>query len=265
MKRYYDSINNRLVYCKQTASPDFWDSHWRSEVFNNFIRIRNPFVTKFTRRYLPEGSKILEGGCGRGQNVYTLRKIGYCAYGVDFAPETVALVNQYAPELDVQIGDVRSLPFEDGYFDGYWSMGVIEHFFQGYDTILSEMARVVREDGYLFLTFPRMSFLRKIKARIGHYQIVPRGFDPEVHHFYQFALRAENVIDDINRLGFELITKTGFDGLKGLKDEIKPLKRSLQKIYDNSNILTRLIKIIVEPFLSPLSGHCALLVLRKNP
>jgi len=119
MKRYYDSINKRLVYCEQVASPDFWDSHWRADDFKKAIWSGNRFVARWTLRYLPTGSKVLEGGCGRGQNVYALKKAGYDAFGVDFAHETVSLVNLLAPEQDIRKGDVRNLPFENCFFDGY--------------------------------------------------------------------------------------------------------------------------------------------------
>ncbi len=265
MTRYYDSLNNRLVYCEQVASPDFWDSHWRAADFEKAIRSGSRFVTRWTRQYLPAGSRVLEGGCGRGQNVYALRQAGYGAFGVDFAYETVSLVNRYAPELDVRKGDVRNLPFEDGFFDGYWSLGVIEHFYQGYGPILREMARVLRGGGYLFLTFPRMSFLRKMKAQLGHYPVMPVAFDPEGSHFYQFALDTENVIDALKLAGFRLIAETGYAGLKGFKDEAGPLKPFLQRIYNSSSLGARMIKVVAESLLNPWCGHSALLVLRKEP
>ena len=43
----------------------------------------------------------------------------------------------------------------------------IEHFIDGYDAILSEMYRVIKEGGYLFLTVPSMSIIRKVKAALG--------------------------------------------------------------------------------------------------
>ena len=47
------------------------------------------------------------------------------------------------PQLDVSYGDVRALEFEDDSFDGYWSLGVIEHFPDGYEDIGQEMTRVI--------------------------------------------------------------------------------------------------------------------------
>jgi len=53
--------------------------------------------------------------------------------------------------------DVRKLNFPDHYFDGYWSLGVIEHFYKGYDEIIHKIYRVLHPGGFLFLTVPEMS------------------------------------------------------------------------------------------------------------
>ncbi len=64
---------------------------------------------------------------------------GYQSAGVDFAKETIERVKEIIPKLDVRVGDVRDLQFPDNYLTGYWSLGVIEHFWDGYYDILEEM------------------------------------------------------------------------------------------------------------------------------
>lgn len=142
---------------------------------------------------------------------------------------------------------------------------MIEHFYEGYGAILDEMTRVIRMGGFLFLTFPVMSFLRKIKAHLGYYSNIPITFDAVREHFYQFALNSEMVIDDLNHAGFRLITEIGYDGLKGFKDEADTLKSLfLQRIYDSSSLLSRGFQTVIEPLISPWCGHCILLVLEKE-
>ena len=104
---------------------------------------------RITARYLPPGSRVLEGGCGRANKVKALADAGFAAVGVDYAAESVELARQVYPGLDIQVGDVRMLPFPDGAFDGYWSIGVIEHFWAGYDDILREARRVLKPGGVL--------------------------------------------------------------------------------------------------------------------
>lgn len=233
MKMYYDKENKRLVQIEERAAvPDFWDRHWEAEKFKGIIEggENNKFVLKTLNKYIPDKKgKILEGGCGMGRVVYCMQAHGYESVGVDFAEKTIERVKETFPELDVRVRDVRDLQFPDNYFTGYWSIGVIEHFWNGYHDILKEMRRVLIPGGYLFLTFPYMSPLRKLKAKLGLYEEF-KGEGKE--NFYQFALDPETVINDFEAIGFKLLDKKPIGGLKGFKDTINMFKPLLQKLYD---------------------------------
>ena len=111
-----------MVFIGNYADNDYWDKHWQQNDFKNAIKETfNPFVVGNTKKYIKKGGKILEGGCGIGQNVYLLNHHGFNTIGIDYAEKTVEKINTYAPELDVRFGDVKNLPFENNSFDGYWS------------------------------------------------------------------------------------------------------------------------------------------------
>jgi len=266
MKTYYDRKQKRLIYFGKKPSRQFWDSHWdRVETdVAGIVETTRTFATLITQRYLkPEHGIILEGGCGRGQNVAALVNNGYRCIGIDWAEKTVSILNKYAPELDIRQGDVRKLPFPDKYFAGYWSMGVIEHFWEGYEPIAREMTRVIKDNGYLFLAFPYMSPLRKIKAGLGIYE---KWNNEGKENFYQFALSKREVVNYFGSLGFALVRSIPFSSTKGLKDEILFLKPLLQKLYDykGNNRLINLFKSYLSIVVAPVASHSILLVLRKN-
>ena len=266
MKVYYDKENRRLVYIGESATPDFWDSHWDAENFRESIEggKNNRFVLKTLNRYISDkNGRILEGGCGRGQVVYCMQAHGYESLGVDFAKKTIEQVKEAIPELDVREGDVRDLPFPDNYFRGYWSLGVIEHFWDGYHDILEEMRRVLVPGGYVFLTFPYMSPLRRLKAKLGLYKEF-KGEGRE--NFYQFALDPDTVIKDFEAIGFKLLDKKPTSGLKGLKDEVSIFKPILQKLYDyqGKSLWIRGFRYMLDKVLAPLgAGHTMFFVFQK--
>ncbi|MFC1534662.1 class I SAM-dependent methyltransferase [Thermodesulfobacteriota bacterium] len=263
-ERYYDPIERRLVYCSQRASPEFWDAHWERNYFEQAIKgQRNWFIIKITRHFLNHGSRVIDGGCGWGDKVYSLNQAGFDAYGVDYTVNTVKLIHQYAPGLKIFHSDVRELPFKTDFFDGYWSLGVIEHFYEGYDSIASEMARVLRPGGYLFLMFPCMSPLRRLKSRLSSYPNLPGSFDPEKDRFYQFALNVDTVVDQLKRLGFHLRFKLRTAGVKGIKDEIPSLKPFLQRLFNSTSLPLKSLRVLLDVLLSPFGGHGILLILRK--
>jgi SAM-dependent methyltransferase len=264
--KYFDPINKQLIFVEKKADPYFWDQHWEAneKIRNEILRIKNTFVSRITKKYLkPEDGYILEGGCGNGINVASLYNSGYKVIGIDYAENTVKTLNKYIPELDIRLGDVRNLTFNDNYFIGYWSLGVIEHFWEGYDLIAKEMSRVLKNGGYLFLAFPYMSPLRRLKAGLGKYKAWKDGHESD--SFYQFALNSETVVEKFRSLGFKLIKSIPFDGVKGIKDEVALLKPVLQNLYEyqGSNLPIRALRKAISVLASSVAGHCILLILRK--
>jgi SAM-dependent methyltransferase len=263
---YYDPARDRLVYIRRSASPDYWDQHWNKQSFSHAIpraRVSN-FVCFYTRKHLAKGAKVLEAGCGRGQFVLGLAAMGYDAHGVDFAPETVRRVREAYPDLQVRFGDVRALPYGDAEFDGYWSLGVIEHFYEGYERVLLEAKRVLKPGGYAFVTFPHLSRLRRLKARLGRYPRFEEG-TVDVKNFYQFALNERTVIRAFEEAGFELVATRRRDGLKGLKDEVEFLKAPLRKFYNARALPARLARYAISLLTAPWTSHSILLILRYTP
>ncbi|MDD3607708.1 MAG: class I SAM-dependent methyltransferase [Candidatus Moranbacteria bacterium] len=265
--KYFDKNNSRLVFQEARSDPDFWDKLWRSDDLKKEILKgkKDRFVSRITKKFIPpsRSNRIIEGGCGKGQFVYSLSLCGYDAYGVDYAKKTIEKINLTMPDLKISCQDVRKMNFPDNFFDGYWSLGVIEHFYEGYDKIVKEAKRVIKPGGYLFLTFPYMSPLRKIKAKLGLYPVFDKN-KFQTDFFYQFALNHKNVTAHFARSGFTLIEKMPLDGIKGLKDEIVVFKPVLQKIYGRDKFVLKVISKMISLVFSNVSGHSMLIILKKR-
>lgn len=269
MSLAFDKKNSRLVYMETKATSEFWDKHWKdADLKKSILAGKNDFlVPVVTRLFLkPHKSvRVLEGGCGKGQYVYALSSLGYDAYGIDYAKNTIDQIQSVMPELKVSHGDVRNLPFPDSHFDGYWSLGVIEHFFDGYESIANEMSRVIKPGGYLFLTFPQMSPLRRMKARMGKYSTFEDSGSNR-SKFYQFALDYRLVMNSLNNKGFKLSFRKTLDGMGGLKRELQSarFKKIFQLLEKSPSLWAKLLRITIDTLLAPFSGHTILMVLKKQ-
>lgn len=251
----------RLVYLEGKATPQFWDHRWQAEGKPGPANLKDEVVT-VTEKYLPRGARILEGGCGRANKVMALSAAGYRATGVDFAEDSVKQARLHYPDLDIRQGDVRSLDFPDGHFDGYWSMGVIEHFWEGYGPILAEAARVLRPNGYLFCTAPWLSPYRVRKVGYSEYPVVEFQSEPE--SFYQFALGRAEVAAQIARHGFELVRWQGLASEVSMMEEMVAFKEQIRWLFGSrGSILKRVLRKVVANALNPYCGHSFLAVARR--
>ena len=263
-RKLYDSQGHRLLFLDREANERFWDEKWESSAKATFANPpRHGLTIRITRRYLAPGSRVLEGGCGLGDVVNALHKAGYAVSGIDYAPKVVQAINAHWPHLNVTEGDVRHLPCEDGLYDGYWSIGVIEHFPDGYDTIAREMQRAVRPGGYLFLSFPSFNPFRQSRAAAGKYPHL--SVNPEaMSDFYQYALNPSDVQANFENLGFKLVEHRGTSSLLGLAEEWR-LAAVTQRFLDlfPSRVGTG-ISMAMDLLIGRYVGHSCLLILRKN-
>jgi ubiquinone/menaquinone biosynthesis C-methylase UbiE len=172
------------------------------------------------------------------------------------------------PELSIDVGDLRRLPYPDNSFDGYWSFGVIEHFWNGYDELLYEARRVLNEGGFLFLTFPTLSPLRQFKWRLGFYSKLPDiKFSKEdgPQGFYQFFLSHREVCSKLDEIGFDVIDHY-FDNVQsGIKQELPRVYRVLSFILRMAPAFVRNKAIALAEEFAFFLGHLSVIVAKKKP
>lgn len=106
---------------------------------------------------LSTDSKVLETGCGAGLLSVALAQRGIHVHAIDSVADMVEQARRHAVEsgtgelLSVNLGNVYSLPFEDGSFDLAIAIGVIP-WLERPELAIQEMARVLKPGGYLILT-----------------------------------------------------------------------------------------------------------------
>jgi SAM-dependent methyltransferase len=107
--------------------------------------------------FVPRGSRILDVGCVPPALLAALDGLGYCGVGVDIAPRRFEeCIAERA--LDVRQADIErdALPFDDASFDAIVLHEVFEHLRINLIATMSELARVLRPGGLLFLSTPNL-------------------------------------------------------------------------------------------------------------
>jgi SAM-dependent methyltransferase len=220
----------RLVWVRQKATPQFWDSHWESLSLSGLIddarndRVLLPVFKKFL---LKTGGLILEGGCGLGQWVCALRGLGYDCVGLESASKTVYTAKGESSEMPIMVGSVLRIPFADQSLSGYISLGVAEHFLAGPTHLLAEASRVLRPGGVLLISVPYLNLIRQLKATLGKYPAVG-NLDKVRENFYQFAFTVGEFEQMLAAYGFMTTALVPYDAKKGFSDEIDLAKRAIQ-------------------------------------
>ena len=104
------------------------------------------------------GMKILDVGCGDGNNTFFFCQLGLTTYGTEIHQEMCQSVREKAKSLGadvtVEIGNNLSLPFEDNFFDYLVSWNVL-HYKNTEENIqagIKEYSRVLKPGGRLVVS-----------------------------------------------------------------------------------------------------------------
>ncbi|MGQ0828893.1 MAG: class I SAM-dependent methyltransferase [Bacteroidota bacterium] len=106
------------------------------------------------KQYIKTG-RFLDVGCGAGFSMKKAIELSCNAYGIDPNPGEHGVGRYNAKEQDLNIikGVSESLPYENLFFDTVYSSHVLEHV-NSVDQTLSEMKRVLKDDGVLIIGMP---------------------------------------------------------------------------------------------------------------
>ena len=143
-------FQNTAAYWKQV-----YEGHGLSAII--YQQRRDKVLQMVDRLALHADSQALEVGCGAGVTSVALAQCGFHVEAVDSVAAMIDLTRQAADHAGVSarvkpsICDVNALAFPDNAFDLLLAIGVIP-WVQSPETVLRQMARVVKPGGYLIVS-----------------------------------------------------------------------------------------------------------------
>lgn len=160
-----------------------------SELNLNYQRYMFEFQTIFSYVSVVQNINILDIGTGMGITPFIFKKFGFNASAIDNSRSCQSLYEYtFQENYDTKILDgikdhinilqcnieKDTLPCADDTFDIVCMLNVIEHLHSSPKHILQEVRRVLKKDGYFFLSTPNLSTLKnRMFVMIGKSNHVP--------------------------------------------------------------------------------------------
>lgn len=100
---------------------------------------------------LPKDAKVLDIGCGTGQQTLLFTEKGIDVVGIDISAGLVRVANKKIGENICMVSDACRLPFNSNTFDAVSCAGSTLNHIPDYACFFDEIARVLKPGGFIFL------------------------------------------------------------------------------------------------------------------
>ena len=145
------------------GDPTQYDS-FANKYSNIFSENNQDSITAYYRYFdFPlTGKKILDLGCGDGNDLIQMQSKGALAYGIDASKEMVRIAQDNVPNGIIKVGQFESIPFPDNSMDiviSKWALQTAPII----DPIYKEITRVLKPGGQVILLIchPIRQFIEK--------------------------------------------------------------------------------------------------------
>jgi SAM-dependent methyltransferase len=203
----------------QTKPPDIqppdevWARHWAHCDIDREIEMcgkREIVAPMLSILRTLKDPRVVDCGCGAGIWIQYFQQQGIKNItGIDsFAPALRQLEKRGGHAIE---GDILRLPFDKESVDVCLSFGVVEHFPENPTACLREMERILAPGGYLFLTVPYYSWVRRLIAHPVRWAYIRLKRVPL--QFFEYRFRDWEIINFCSESGFEVLSCTTDDFL----------------------------------------------------
>ena len=158
-----------------------------------------------------KAQNVLDLGSGSGRHVVYLAQNGLAVFGLDNSPQGLAITRKWLAEeglsADLQLGDMAArLPYGDDFFDTVISVQVIHHAdVATIKGIIAEIERVLKKDGFIFITVPKLKHRDQAYKQIEVNTFVPLdGPEKGLPHHYSSPEELREFFDNFDIAGIHL-------------------------------------------------------------
>ncbi len=137
-------------------------------------------------------TNVLDLGCGSGRHVMYFARYGFSVFGLDSSQQGIEITRRTLKQANLRAdlrlqGMTERLPYEDALFDAVIAVQVIHHAkVATIISIVAEITRVLKQDGFVFVTVPRLQNQAETFQEIEPGTFVPMD-GPEKglpHHYF---------------------------------------------------------------------------------
>lgn len=143
----------RISY-RNAGNKEYWTKRWAAIPPDHPMENTDAYPLKYALETVRDKQgKILEAGCGAGRILRYFHERGYDILGMDFVPVAVNKLRQADPSLQVEVGDITKLRYDDKAFQYVLAFGLYHNLEHGLEQAVAETWRVLEAGGAVCASF----------------------------------------------------------------------------------------------------------------
>lgn len=158
-KDYLSKLSNELSeYYNSSITTEYYNvAHsinkiWSEDSYHSFVK-----------KYIEEGSNVLDVGCGSAHAYLNLTDLGVKYTGVDWSSEMINKNKLNYPDANFIESSLYSIPVQSNSFDTVFSFYVLEHLVYP-NLFLKELHRLVKPGGKIIILCPNFRSKGRISS-----------------------------------------------------------------------------------------------------
>lgn len=191
--------------------------------WDKYLKHRESTYTDYDELKKLLKGKILDLGCGNGQNIERLLKFfpgkKLKMFGCDPAAKTIAGMRKRFKQVEFKTCAAEKLEYPDNYFDVVYSIDVIEHVKKP-ELMIAEIKRVLKRSGSLFIQTPNYP-IKRLYDYIYNYYDRNIFKDDKTHisklNYFKYKNILEKEFDRVRIFSRNLIGESKFCFMKKLR------------------------------------------------
>lgn len=169
-------------------AEDFANEHYNDTWDDDYTQY---FITA-----LKDKSKVLDLGCGAGNDTAKLADAGLLAEGIDLSDKLIEIAKKRSPAITFNQGDMLKLPFSHEEFDGVFAKASLLHIAKReMPKVLEEIRRVLKPNGIVHIA---------IKGGEGEGEISENNYGYEYKRFFSYW-KMDDFKPLLEKHGFQVI------------------------------------------------------------